>query len=42
MLGLALGRAINRGKPLAHEAAVLARLRADALVIQKTIKPYRE
>lgn len=42
MLGLALGRAINRGKPLAHEAAVLARLRADALLIQKTIKPYRE
>lgn len=30
MLGLALGRATNGGDPLAHEAAVLSRLRADA------------
>jgi len=30
MLGLALGRATNNGKPLGHERRVLARLRADA------------
>jgi AcrR family transcriptional regulator len=30
MLGLALGRATNGGKPLGHEPSVLARLRADA------------
>ncbi|HEV7733519.1 MAG TPA: TetR/AcrR family transcriptional regulator [Candidatus Binatia bacterium] len=30
MLGLALGRATNGGEPLAHEQAVLVRLRADA------------
>lgn len=41
MLGLALGRATNRGKPVAHEKAVLARLRADALLIQRAIKPKR-
>lgn len=41
MLGLALGRATNRGKPLAHEQSVLARLRADALLIQRGIRPKR-
>jgi AcrR family transcriptional regulator len=41
MFGLALGRAINRGKPLAHEQSVLARLRADALLIQRGIKSKR-
>ena len=30
MLGLALGRATNRGRPLGHEKAVLGRLRAEA------------
>ncbi len=30
MLGLALGRATNGGRPLGHEQAVLSRLRADA------------
>jgi hypothetical protein len=30
MLGLALGRATNGGKPLGHERAVLRRLRAEA------------
>jgi hypothetical protein len=30
MLGLALGRATNGGKPLGHERRVLARLRAEA------------
>ena len=30
MLGLALGRATNGGRPLGHERRVLARLRADA------------
>ena len=30
LLGLALGRATNRGRPLPHEAAVLRRLRAGA------------
>ena len=30
MLGLALGRATNAGKPLGHERTVLARLRAEA------------
>jgi AcrR family transcriptional regulator len=30
MLGLALGRATNGGKPLRHERRVLARLRSDA------------
>lgn len=30
MLGLALGRATNGGRPVAHERTVLARLRADA------------
>ncbi len=30
MLGLALGRATNGGKPLGHERTVLARLRAEA------------
>ncbi|HUA36367.1 MAG TPA: TetR/AcrR family transcriptional regulator [Candidatus Binataceae bacterium] len=38
MFGLALGRATNRGRPVAHEKAVLARLRADALLIQRAIK----
>lgn len=33
MLGLALGRATNGGKPLGHEKVVLARLRADAAAI---------
>lgn len=41
MLGLALGRATNGGKPVAHEKAVLARLRADALLIQRAKKPVR-
>jgi AcrR family transcriptional regulator len=33
MLGLALGRATNGGKPLGHERRVLARLRAEAVAI---------
>lgn len=33
MLGLALGRATNGGKPLGHERSVLARIRADARAI---------
>jgi AcrR family transcriptional regulator len=33
MLGLALGRATNGGKPLGHERTVLARLRAEAAAI---------
>ncbi len=33
MLGLALGRATNRGKPLGHERRVLARIRSAAAVI---------
>ena len=33
MLGLALGRATNGGKPLGHERSVLARLRAEAAAI---------
>jgi AcrR family transcriptional regulator len=33
MLGLALGRATNGGKPLGHERSVLARLRSDAAAI---------
>jgi AcrR family transcriptional regulator len=33
MLGLALGRATNGGKPLGHERRVLARLHADAAAI---------
>jgi hypothetical protein len=33
MLGLALGRATNRGRPVGHERTVLARLRADAAAI---------
>ena len=41
MFGLALGRATNGGKPVAHEQAVLARLRSDALTIQRAIKPMR-
>jgi AcrR family transcriptional regulator len=41
MLGLALGRAANRGKPVAHEQTVLARLRAEALLIQRAKKPIR-
>lgn len=42
MLGLALGRATNRGKPVAHEQSVLARLRADALLIQRATKTKRQ
>jgi len=42
MLGLALGRATNRGKPVAHEKAVLARLRADALRIRRIAKPISQ
>jgi AcrR family transcriptional regulator len=38
MLGLALGRATNGGKPVAHEQAVLARLRADARAM-KSMRP---
>lgn len=34
MLGLALGRATNGGKPLGHEKRVLARLRADAAAVE--------
>jgi AcrR family transcriptional regulator len=41
MLGLALGRATNGGKPVAHERAVLGRLRADASLIQRDIKRRR-
>ena len=33
MLGLALGRATNGGRPLGHERAVLARLRSEAAVL---------
>lgn len=33
LLGLALGRATNGGRPLAHETKVLARLRAEAEAI---------
>jgi hypothetical protein len=33
MLGLALGRATNGGKPLGHEGKVLARLRAEAAAL---------
>ena len=33
MLGLALGRATNAGKPLGHERRVLARIRAQAAAI---------
>jgi AcrR family transcriptional regulator len=33
MLGLALGRATNGGKPLGHERAVLRRLRAEAATL---------
>lgn len=33
MLGLALGRATNGGRPVAHERAVLTRLRADAVLL---------
>jgi AcrR family transcriptional regulator len=33
MLGLALGRATNGGRPLGHEGRVLARLRADAAAL---------
>lgn len=33
MLGLALGRATNGGKPLGHERRVLARIRAEAAAI---------
>ena len=33
MLGLALGRATNAGKPLGHERRVLARIRAEATAI---------
>jgi hypothetical protein len=32
MLGLALGRSTNGGRPLGHEAIVLARLRVEAAV----------
>lgn len=34
MLGLALGRATNGGRPLGHEPAVLARLRAEAASVE--------
>ena len=33
LLGLALGRATNNGKPLGHERRVLARIRAEATAI---------
>lgn len=33
MLGLALGRATNGGKPLGHERRVLARIRSEAAII---------
>ena len=36
MLGLALGRATNGGRPLGHEKAVLDRLRAEARKIDTT------
>ena len=35
MLGLALGRATNRARPLGHEKVVLARLRAEATRIDQ-------
>ncbi len=37
MLGLALGRATNGGKPLPHESMVLARLRAEATQLDDQI-----
>lgn len=36
MLGLALGRACNGGKPLAHEETVLARLRSEAATFDES------
>lgn len=36
MLGLALGRATNGGKPLGHESRVLTRLRSDAAALDAT------
>jgi AcrR family transcriptional regulator len=36
MLGLALGRATNGGKPLGHERRVLARIRAEAAAIDRS------
>jgi AcrR family transcriptional regulator len=39
MLGLALGRANNGGRPLGHERAVLARLRAEAATIDARPAP---
>jgi hypothetical protein len=38
MLGLAVGRATNGGKPLGHQRAVLRRLRAEA----STFEPDEE
>jgi AcrR family transcriptional regulator len=35
MLGLALGRAVNGGKPLAHERVVLQRLRTEAAAFDR-------
>jgi AcrR family transcriptional regulator len=39
MLGLALGRATNHGKPLGHERRVLARIRAEAAAIDSQTPP---
>jgi AcrR family transcriptional regulator len=36
MLGLALGRATNQGRPLSHERAVLAQLRAAAAKLDRS------
>ena len=36
MLGLALGRATNGGKPLGHERRVLARIRVEAAAFDRT------
>jgi AcrR family transcriptional regulator len=36
MIGLALGRATNGGKPLGHERRVLARIRAEASTFEDT------
>ncbi len=35
MLGLALGRTTNGGKPLGHERRVLARLRSEAAALDE-------
>jgi AcrR family transcriptional regulator len=41
MIGLALGRANNGGKPLSHERAVLDRLRAEAVALDARRRSQR-